>query len=369
MKANIVYPDYSNSITNLANSILQKWGFPINGGTLELLDPYLVRDHKNIVVFLLDGLGKCIIERNLEKNGFLNSHLAGTFSSTFPSTTVAATASVDSGLAPCEHGWLGWTCYFPQIDRNVSVYRNTDPETGETVAEKSVVWTYCRYPRVIDRINAAGGKGYYVTPFVPPYPESFDACCELIKAYCQEPGQKYIYCYCDEPDNTIHLTGCYSGEAKQVVSALERRIETLAAELKDTLIIVTADHGMVDVKGVCIKDYPAITDCLKRIPTIEPRALNLFVKEDKRDEFEKAFTGEFGQMFQLLPKAKVLEMKLFGSGNEHKDFRSMLGDYVAVAVADVSIFNFQADVEKFVAGHAGLTEDEMVITMIVFETN
>jgi len=134
VKANIVYPDYSNSITNLANSILQKWGLPINGGTLELLDPYLVRDYKNIVVFLLDGLGKCIIERICEKNGFLNSHLAGTFSSTFPSTTVAATASVDSGLAPCEHGWLGWTCYFPQIDRNVSVgisqYGSRDRRNG-----------------------------------------------------------------------------------------------------------------------------------------------------------------------------------------------------------------------------------------------
>lgn len=47
----------------------------------------------------------------------------------------------------------------------------------------------------------------------------------------------------------------------------------------------------------------------------------------------------------------------------------MLGDYLAVAVADVSIFNSQADVEKFVAGHAGLTEDEMAISMIVFETN
>jgi len=116
-------------------------GLPTNGKTLELLDRYLAKDYKNVVVILLDGMGRCIIERNLEKDGFFNTHLAGTYSSTFPSTTVAATTSIDSGLTPCEHGWLGWDCYFPQIDRNVTVFHNTDTETGEKVAEESVAWS------------------------------------------------------------------------------------------------------------------------------------------------------------------------------------------------------------------------------------
>jgi len=76
MNTNIVYPDYSNSIANLANSILKKWGLPTNGKTLELLDRYLAKDYKNVVVILLDGMGRCIIERNLEKDGFFNTHLA-----------------------------------------------------------------------------------------------------------------------------------------------------------------------------------------------------------------------------------------------------------------------------------------------------
>lgn len=181
MNANIVYPDYSNSIANLANSILKRWGLPANGKTLELLDRYLAKDYKNVVVILLDGMGKCIIERNLEKDGFFNTHLAGTYSSTFPSTTVAATTSIDSGLTPCEHGWLGWDCYFPQIDRNVTVFLNTDTETGEKVAEESVAWKYCWYSSVINRIDSAGGKAYYAIPFVPPYSQTFEERCELIK--------------------------------------------------------------------------------------------------------------------------------------------------------------------------------------------
>jgi len=367
MNTNIVYPDYSNSIANLANSILKKWGLPTNGKTLELLDRYLAKDYKNVVVILLDGMGRCIIERNLEKDGFFNTHLAGTYSSTFPSTTVAATTSIDSGLTPCEHGWLGWDCYFPQIDRNVTVFHNTDTETGEKVAEESVAWKYCWYSSVINRIDSAGGKAYYAIPFVSPYPATFEERCELIKKYCDEPGQKYIYCYCDEPDKTMHLTGCYSEESRKVISWLERKIESLTTELRDTLVIITADHGHVNTKRVCIKDYPNIMNCLKRIPTIEPRALNLFVKEDRRDEFEKEFTCEFGGKFLLLPKEKVLEMKLFGYGTEHKDFRNMLGDYLAVATDDLSIFNTKEKKEKFVSSHGGLTEDEMIIPLIIVE--
>jgi len=51
-------------------------GLPTNGKTLELLDRYLAKDYKNVVVILLDGMGRCIIERNLEKDGFFNTHLA-----------------------------------------------------------------------------------------------------------------------------------------------------------------------------------------------------------------------------------------------------------------------------------------------------
>jgi len=48
----------------------------------------------------------------------------------------------------------------------------------------------------------------------------------------------------------MHLTGCYSEESRKVISWLERRIESLTAELRDTLVIITADHGHVNTKRV-----------------------------------------------------------------------------------------------------------------------
>jgi hypothetical protein len=80
----------------------------------------------------------------------------------------------------------------------------------------------------------------------------------------------------------------------------------------------------------------------------------LFVKEDKRDDFVREFTKKFGDEFLLLSKEKVLEMKLYGCGKEHKDFRDMLGDYLAVAIDDLSIFNSKEKKKRYVNFHAGL---------------
>ena len=115
-------PDYTNCIANAANSILNKFEAGEGQQGLKMLDQYLKKDYENIVIILLDGMGKCIIDKNLKKDGFFQSHLAGIYSSVFPPTTVAATTSIANGLTPCEHGWLGWVCYYPQVDKNVTVF-------------------------------------------------------------------------------------------------------------------------------------------------------------------------------------------------------------------------------------------------------
>ncbi len=104
-------PDYDCCLVNLANSILKKFGAETTAKTLPLADQYLVGTYKNVVLLLLDAMGTPILEKHLDRDGFFRSHLAGSFDSVYPPTTVAATTSVLSGLYPNEHGWLGWDVY------------------------------------------------------------------------------------------------------------------------------------------------------------------------------------------------------------------------------------------------------------------
>ena len=361
-------PDYTNCIANLANSILAEFGIKEDGRqTLKLLDSYLAKNYENIVVILLDGMGKCILEKNLDKDGFFNTHLKSTYSSVFPPTTVAATTSIMSGLDPCQHGWLGWDCYYPQIDKNVTVFLNTETGTDQQAADYGVAWKYCGYESVVSKIKANGGEAYEVTPFAEPFPDNFETICEQIRGQCKKPGKKYIYSYWNEPDHIMHEKGCYGAEAKQTIRVLEKQVQQLCDELENTLIIVTADHGHMDSKGVSITDYPRITECLVRMPSIEPRALNLFVKEEKKEQFEHEFQKEFGDKFLLWTKERVLESKIFGTGTAHPNFEEMLGDYLAIAIDDLSIYSTKEEADFFIGVHAGLTEDEMIIPLIVLE--
>ena len=157
------FPDYTNCIANLANSISEEFGINKGGHKLKILDEYLKKDYENIVVILLDGMGKCIIQKNLEQDGFFNSHLVGTYSSVFLPTTVASTTSMITGLTPCEHSWLGWDCYYPQIDKNVTVFLNKETGTDKPAADYNIAWTYCGYESVVLKIKKNGGNAFEVT--------------------------------------------------------------------------------------------------------------------------------------------------------------------------------------------------------------
>lgn len=107
----------------------------------------------------------------------------------------------------------------------------------------------------------------------------------------------------------MHKFGCYSDEAKSVVEDLEIKIDKLCGNLEDTLLIVTADHGHMDGRNVSISEYPRIMECLVRMPSIEPRALNLFVKNHMKEPFEEEFNKEFGKDFILLTKEEAAAFK------------------------------------------------------------
>lgn len=368
----IKYPDYDNCIAGIPNSVLKSMGLEPGRRTLELLDRYLEgRSYENVVVILLDGMGKNIMDANLSKDGFFSSHLAGTFSSTFPPTTVAATTSIQNGMEPCGHGWLGWDCYYPQIDKNVTVFLNTETGTDEQAEDYNVAWRYCGYESAVDRLLKAGVQAYNAMPFLEPFPDTFEKICDRIAGLCEKPGQKYIYSYWREPDHLMHEKGCFGRDAKELLGRLEAQVkelcERISASKADTLVIVTADHGHIDTKGVALVDYPRICECLTRLPSIEPRALNFFIKAGMEEQFVSEFNRKFSDSFLLFTKAEVLEKKFFGRGTESPAFRDMLGDYLAVATGDLCIYNTREEADFFIGAHAGLTEDEMTIPLILVE--
>lgn len=383
-------PDYDRCLVNLANSILKKFDAETTAKTLPLADRYLAGEYRNVVVLLLDAMGIAILEKHLDENGFFRSHLAGSFDSVYPPTTVAATTSVLSGLYPNEHGWLGWDVYYPRLGRNVTVFTNNEQvrekkdavpdgtypdgrkkwterslEKFRPAAEFNAAFRYTPYRNIIDKIREAGGEAWPVTPFMPPYPQTMEAILERVRELCVAPGKKLIYAYWNEPDNTMHRTGTASSDTHAVITGLERMVEQAVSGLPDTLFLITADHGHMDSRNVCLLDYPEIMDCLERLPSIEPRTLNLFVKDAYRDSFPGIFRRCFGDSFLLLTREEALREKVFGPGKDRDGLEEMIGDYVALAVSETSVFNTHIEAQEMPGGHAGLTREEITVPLIV----
>lgn len=85
--------------------------------------------------------------------------------------------------------------------------------------------------------------------------------CSKIKLACENEGQNLISAYWDEPDHTIHYNGVKSNATYEVLKNIDDNLKKLAEELSDTLIIISADHGAVDVNEVYLKKLKNLMSC------------------------------------------------------------------------------------------------------------
>lgn len=360
-----LYFEPENCLVNLSNSIAASFGLKTFHPTLPLVDSFLKKQYLNVVVILLDGLGRNIFERHLPKDSFLRKHNFGYYSSVFPPTTVAATTALLSGKFPSENGWCAWDCYFNNENQSVSVFPNTITGTNRLAASYKVAWRYFPYDSLISRIQEAGFHAYFSASHEVPHPKNFSEVLLRVKRLTSLPQRKFIYAYYEQPDGLEHWKGTNSPELIIELQRIDKQINELADNLHDTLLIITADHGHVDIFGENLSEHPELIECFVRPPSFEARAMNFFIREEMKIEFAKRFRTIYSDSdFLLLEMEEVLEQKLFGQGTMHPMLKNSLGDFLAIAVSDKALFINGTD---FKGHHSGLTREEFEIPLIIVE--
>ncbi|MCQ2978508.1 MAG: alkaline phosphatase family protein [Clostridia bacterium] len=361
----IVRPNYDDCLTNLSNSILKHFGCKTFHNSLSDIDEILKENNsKNVVVVLLDGMGSNIMDRLLPDNAFLRKNRKRAFLSVFPPTTVAATTSFLSGLNPSEHGWLGWEMYVPKERKIVETFTNCIPGTTDQIADYNLMHKYYSYKSIIDMINEKY-EAHVVSPYQGESYGNLNDMCNKVINLCDKPGKKFIYAYFEDPDSTEHVYGTDSRENKLVYKNLNQKMETMASKLEDTTLIIIADHGHINSSPIQLKeDDKEFYDMLKKRFSLEPRCANLFVKQESKYDLEDLFTYDYEKSFILYSKKQVIDKKIFGPGKEHRYFKDSLGDYMAIATGD-KYFRYDGNSKIYKSHHAGMTEDEMYIPLIV----
>lgn len=361
----VIYPNYKKSLVNFSCSILKNFGIKENKSTLRIVDQLLKEeDYQNIIVLLYDGMGSKLLDSVLPKSGFLLQHKVMDITSVIPSTTMSATTSVLSAKTPYEHGWLGWNMYFKDYDQTVSIARNTIKNTDTPVDSVLLKEEKLGYESIIDRINRdTEHKAYGIFPFgMGAYNKKKEAYDRIVNL-SQHDGKKFIYAYFIEPDYMMHERGVGDRRVEDELFDIQDEIEALSERVENSLILVIADHGMIDCKPIILKDYPDIFSLLERTVSIESRCCSFKIKDGYYEEFRNLFSSYFGEKFLLYSKEDVIEKQLFGIGEENAYFQDGIGDFLAIAT-DNQYFLYDENDNVFTATHAGLTRDEMIVPII-----
>lgn len=355
-----------NSITNLACSILKEFDLPYLHSTLDVVDNFLEGENpENVVVILCDGMGYNILKNTLNEKEFLIKNLKTSIRSVNPSTTTASTTSMLSGLNPCEHGWLGWDLYVKPIDKIVTLFLNSIKDKGVQAETFHVGNKYYSYKNITEQINE---KGIYTSKILFPFGDDlysdFDDMLLRIERETNKPGKKYIYAYYENPDSLLHQFGVGSDESIVEIKKINNGIEELCSRLENTLVIVTADHGHINSSDITLSREPEIFNLLERDIWLEGRFCSFKVLDDKHDRFVELFNKLYSDDFVLKTKQEVIDEKIFGDGKVHELFESSLGDFIAMGKTN-KYFRYNEDSVYLKSMHAGITEDEVNIPLII----
>ena len=209
------------------------------------------------VVILVDGLGS----ENLRSTGghapFLNAGLrdSKSINTVFPSTTAAAITSFGVGAQPSKHGVFGYSVF----DRTADQVRNLLSGWKEDFAPKefqtlpSITETALKHN--VDCFTVGPGE-YAGSGFTKlnmgaakylaarTFDERVDQTLNIVRG----KARSLTYVYFPELDSIAHSSGAGSVDWLNKLEDLDAVIKAMATQLpSDVGLILTADHGIVDV--------------------------------------------------------------------------------------------------------------------------
>ncbi|GAA3696164.1 alkaline phosphatase family protein [Zhihengliuella alba] len=338
---------------------------------------------RRVCVVMVDGLGLGLLKESAGHAPFLRSVLGTNraLDAAFPTTTAASLASFGTGAPPVAHGVVGYDVVDPARRRVVNQLGNW-PSDLDPVGWQPV-------PTVLER---AAGTLHVATVSLPEFADSQLTRAALrggafvgaktIQARVQAAQRELsgheralVYLYLNELDKTGHRHGADSGRWRDQLEEIDFALRTLVKRLPaGTLVLLTADHGMVDVSRENRIDYslvPGLVDGVQ-LTAGEPRAVQLHVASGDAaaaDRAADAWRDEFGRRVWVLRREEAIGAGFLG---DPADLRGG----VAERIGDVLVLPRDADLALYdgrrvaphafdmVGQHGGLTRAEREVPLL-----
>lgn len=328
-----------------------------------------------VCVVMVDGLGANLLRERAGHAPTLRrlQGQTGTLTVGFPSTTAASMGSFGTGTAPGLTGMLGYTVRNPETDalaNMVSWMGMSDPLHvqqeptifEQLVAAKAEVTSVGPKRFAESGMTRAALRGArYVG--VESLADRVDAAAYELTA----PG--LVHLYWGDIDKVGHHHGSGSHHWGEALSDFDAEFGRLLRSLpRNTLVLVTADHGMVDVDPRLrwdIADEPELNRGIRMVAG-EPRATHLYLNEAAElDQVVARWRNRLGPHAVVVSGEQAIAHGWFGT--VAPNVTQSIPDIVVAATGRATIVDSASQTPGSIAlkgVHGSLTSDEMLVPLV-----
>ncbi len=364
-----VLPDYEGA--NLTGIIPALLAAP---GERPAWIPEPARQAERAVLVVLDGLGWYQMQDRLPALANLGSLAGGPITTVVPSTTACALTSLVVGAPPAAHGIVGYRVVVPgptgpevmnvlkwksgsgdarQFVDPVA-FQSRDPFRGRSVPVVSKA-DFAGTPFTVAHQRGARQVGWYSSSGL-----AVDVG-ELIAA-----GEPLVYAYYDGVDRVAHMQGFGSHYDAELVAADRIVGDVLDAVPEDVAVLVTADHGQVEVGPRVVELAPEVMEQVA-IVSGEPRFRWLHTRAgtpEAADRLADLVGDLYGDAAWVCTYEQVEKEGWLG-GPLDPSVRSRVGDVALVPFEPVAYLEpGEGQTNRLICRHGSMTEEEMFVPLL-----
>ncbi|MFC4604678.1 alkaline phosphatase family protein [Rhodococcus kronopolitis] len=338
-----------------------------------------------VCVLLVDGLGAELLAAHPRQAPFLSQSAGRHLTAGFPTTTSTSLSSIGTGLPSGEHGVVGYLIAAEGQDRLMNPLKWRLHGAGPRVdlLQELVPEQFQPTPTAFER---AAQHGITVTRVGPPYQYESGLTRAVLRGGTFVPSfsmgdlvdgaatalraaeRTLVYAYHGELDLTGHARGACSEAWALELAQVDLLVRQLADRLPaDAALIVTADHGMVDVRSpVDLDALPELHDGVRLIGG-EPRARHVYTDDGAAAGVAARWRDRFGEDYEVLTRADAIANGWFGPVVTPAAHRR-IGDVIALARDTGALIRTAAEPlqSRLIGHHGSLTSAELHVPLLTF---
>jgi hypothetical protein len=360
---NPILPDYAGpNLRGIVPALLAP-----RGAGLPSWMPAVAHGADRFVLLVVDGLGWEQLQARLALAPTLASLSGGPITSVAPSTTATALTSITTGLTPGEHGIVG---YRMDIAGDVLNVLRWSTSHGDARRQIEPALTQPFVPFLGERVPVVSkaeleGSAFTEAHLRGSVPRGWRAASSLPVAIAQllDEGERFVYAYYDGIDKIAHERGFGPYYDAELVAVDRLVADVLAVLPEDVVLLVTADHGQVQVDDRLVHPHADVMRHV-RYQSGEGRFRWLHARPGAADELLAAAVEHHGDVAWVRSRQQIVDAGWFGPVVS-PPVAARYGDVALVPHAPVS-FHDPADGGPFplVCRHGSLTSAEMLVPLL-----